>query len=216
MLSELPIKISNIKLSVKIKAISASALKNLCDESNVEYKDCVNFIIFKLAADGKNEFKYQKKNVKRLKGVKKHISPQYYTYGIFKPKCEKQEKIHTNICGLKEGQIEKAINKLQVFLKYPPENIAYEIDTVTGTTTLKHRINLREFLKNNLLDSANKIKFNPEAFPALYCTRDKITYSLFSSGCINIVGAKSREDIESKIEYILQKCLESASTKLNA
>ena len=154
--------------------------------------------------------------MKRLKGVKKHISSQCYTYGIFKPKCEKQEKIHTNICGLKEGQIEKAINKLQVFLKYPPENIPYEIDTVTGTTNLKHRINLREFLQNNLLDSANQIKFNPETFPALYCTRDKITYSLFSSGAINIVGAKSREDIESKIEYILQKCLESASTKLNA
>ena len=154
-MSELPIVISNIKLSVKIKAISASALKNLCEESNVEYKDCANFIIFKLT-DGKNEFKYQKKNVKRLKGVKKYIIPQYYTYGIFKPKCEKQEKIHTNICGLKEGQIEKAINRLQVFLKYPPENIPYEIDTVTGTTRLKHRINLREFLQNNLLDSANK------------------------------------------------------------
>ena len=212
MLSELPIEISNIKLSVKIKAISASALKNLCDESNVEYKDCVNFIILKLAADGKNEFKYQKKTVKRLKGSKK---PQYYTYGIFKPKCEKQETIHTNICGLKEGQIEKAINKLQVFLKYPPENIPYKIDTVTGTITLKHRINLRKFLQNNLLDSANKIRFNPEAFPALYCTRDNVTYSLFSTGCINVVGAKSREDIESKIDYILQKCLESASTKLN-
>ena len=158
----------------------------------------------------------RKKNVKRLKGVKKHINSQYYTYGIFKPKCEKQEIIHTNICGLKEGQIEKAINKLQVFLKYPPENIPYEIDTVTGTIKLKHRINLRKFLENNLLDSANQIRFNPEAFPALYCTRDNITYSLFSSGCINAVGAKSREDIESKIEYILKKCLESASTKINA
>ena len=73
------IEISNIKLSIKIKTISASALKNLCDESNVEYKDCVNFIIFKLAADGKNEFKYQKKNVKRLKGAKKQDRPKFYT-----------------------------------------------------------------------------------------------------------------------------------------
>ena len=214
-MSKHQIVISNIKISTKIKTISARALKNLCEESNIKYNDCSNFIIFQLEA-GKNEFKYQKKNVKRLKGAKKHDSPQFYTYSIFKPKCEKQEKVHTNICGLKEEQIEKAINKLQVFLKYPPENIPYKIDTVTGTIKLKHRINLREFLQNNLLDSANQIKFNPETFPALYCTRDKITYSLFSSGAINIVGAKSREDIESKIEYILQKCLESASTKSNA
>ena len=185
-----PIKISNIKVSVKIKTISARALKNLCDESNVKYKDVGNFIIFKLT-DEKNQFKY--------------------TYSIFGPRSKKQDKIHTNICGLKEGQIEKSIKRLQIFLNYPHENTSYEVNTVTATTKLGHNINLRHFLESNLIDSANEIKFNPEAFPALYLTRDKITYSIFSTGSVNIVGAKSREAIESKIEYISQKCLESAS-----
>ena len=190
-MSKKPIKISNIKIGVKIKTISARALKNLCEKSNVKYKDVGNFIIFKLS-DEKNKFKY--------------------TYSIFGPKYKKQEKIHTNICGLKEGQIEKSINRLQNFLNYPHENTSYEVNTVTGTIKLGHRINLRHFLESNLLDSANEIKFIPEAFPALYLTRDKITYSIFSTGSVNIVGAKSREAIESNIEYLSKICLESAST----
>ena len=190
-MSKKPIKISNIKIGVKIKTISARALKNLCEESNVKYKDVGNFIIFQLT-DEKNEFKY--------------------TYSIFGPRSKKQAKVHTNICGLKEGQIEKSIKRLEIFLNHPHENTSYEVNTVTGTVKLGHKINLRHFLQSNLLDSANEIKFIPEAFPALYLTRDKITYSIFSTGSVNIVGAKSREAIESNIEYIKQKCLESAST----
>ena len=190
-MSKKPIKISNIKIGVKIKTISARALKNLCEKSNVKYKDVGNFIIFQLS-DEKNKFKY--------------------TYSIFGPKYKKQEKIHTNICGLKEGQIEKSIKRLQNFLNYPHENISYEVNTVTGTIKLGHKINLRHFLESNLLDSANEIKFIPEAFPALYLKRDKITYSIFSTGSVNIVGAKSREAIESNIEYLSKICLESAST----
>ena len=191
-MSKKPIKISNIKIGVKIKTISARALKNLCEKSNVKYKDVGNFIIFQLS-DEKNKFQY--------------------TYSIFGPKYKKQEKVHTNICGLKEGHIQKAIYILQVFLKYPDENISYEVDTVTGTIKKEHmhKVDLRKFLKRNLSDSDNKIKFNPESFPALYCKRAKITYSIFSSGSINILGAKSKKAIESKIDYILKKCLESKS-----
>ena len=185
-----PIEISNIKISIKIKTITPHALKNLCKEHNIEYKNCGNFIIFKLS-DKNEQFTY--------------------TYSIFTPASENQEKVHTNICGLKEGHVEKAVYRLQVFLKYPHENISYQVDTVTATIRQKHKVNLRKFLKRNLSDSDNEIKFNPESFPALYCKRAKITYSIFSSGSINILGAKSKKAIESKIEYILKKCLESRS-----
>ena len=191
-MSNPPIEISNIKISIKIKTIAAHELKNLCEECNINYKNCGNFIIFKLS-DENNEFTY--------------------TYSVFTPASENQEKVHTNICGLKEGHIQKAIYTLQVFLKYPDENISYEVDTVTGTIKKEHmhKVNLRKFLKRNLSDSDNEIKFNPESFPALYCKRGKITYSIFSSGSINILGAKSKKAIESKIDYILKKCLESKS-----
>ena len=185
-----PIEISNIKISIKIKTITPHALKNLCKEHNIKYKNCGNFIIFKLS-DKNEQFTY--------------------TYSIFTPASENQEKVHTNICGLKEGHVEKAVYRLQVFLKYPHENISYQVDTVTATIRQKHKVNLRKFLKRNLSDSDNEIKFNPESFPALYCKRAKITYSIFSSGSINILGAKSKKAIESKIEYILKKCLESRS-----
>ena len=185
-----PIEISNIKISIKIKTISPHVLKNLCEEHNIEYKNCGNFIIFKLS-DKNEQFTY--------------------TYTIFTPASETQEKVHTNICRLKEGHVEKAVYRLQVFLKYPHENISYQVDTVTATIRQEHKVNLRKFLKRNLSDSDNEIKFNPESFPALYCKRAKITYSIFSSGSINILGAKSKKAIESKIEYILKKCLESRS-----
>ena len=185
-----PIRISNIKISTKIKAIKAHALKNLCEKNNVEYKNCGNFIIFQLS-DENNQ--------------------STYTYTIFMPASENQEKVHTNICGLKEGDAENAIYTLQVFLNYPHENISYDVDTVTATVKQKHKVNLRKFLKRNLSDSDNEIKFNPESFPALYCKRAKITYSIFSSGVINILGAKSKKAIESDIDYILEKCLESKS-----
>ena len=189
-MSNPPIEISNIKISIKIKTIAAHELKNLCEEHNIKYKNCGNFIIFKLS-DKNKQFTY--------------------TYSIFTPASETQEKVHTNICGLKEGHVEKAVYRLQVFLKYPHENISYQVDTVTATIRQEHKVNLRKFLKRNLSDSDNEIKFNPESFPALYCKRAKITYSIFSSGSINILGAKSKKAIESKIEYILKKCLESRS-----
>ena len=188
-----PIEISNIKISIKIKTISPHVLKNLCEEHNIEYKNCGNFIIFKLS-DKNEQFTY--------------------TYTIFTPASETQEKVHTNICGLKEGHVEKAVYRLQVFLNYPHENISYQVDTVTATIRQQHKVNLRKFLKRNLSDSDNEIKFNPESFPALYCKRAKITYSIFSSGCINILGAKSKKAIESEIDYILEKCLESKSENM--
>ena len=189
-MSRPPIKISNIKIGIKIKAIKSHVLKNLCEKHNVKYKNCGNFIIFQLS-DENNQ--------------------STYTYTIFTPASDSQEKVHTNICGLKEEGIKNAIYRLQVFLNYPHENISYDVDTVTATVKQKHKVNLRKFLKRNLSDLDNKIKFNPESFPALYCKRAKITYSIFSSGCINILGAKSKKAIESEIDYILEKCLESKS-----
>ena len=49
------------------------------------------------------------------------------------------------------------------------------------------------------------------AFPSLFLKRDNLTYAIFSSGSINIIGAKSREDIESKIDYVIEKCMECVS-----
>ena len=89
-----PIEISNIQISIKIKTISPHVLKNLCEEHNIEYKNCGNFIIFKLS-DKNEQFTY--------------------TYTIFTPASETQEKVHTNICGLKEEHVEKAIYRLRVF-----------------------------------------------------------------------------------------------------
>ena len=189
---KIPVIISNIKISVKLKSISPNTLKNLCKVSNVSFKEVSNFIIFKL----KDE-----KNCER-------------TYSIFKPNSDNQKEVHVNICGIKEGQIEESIKQLQKFLEYPLENIPYKIDTITGSVKLGHKINLRNFLHKNQGDRDNKIKFNPEIFPALFITRDKITYAVFSSGSVNTIGTKSREDIESKINYILEKCMESASKKL--
>ena len=191
-MSKVPVIISNIKISVKLKSISPNTLKNLCKISNVSYNEVSNFIIFKL----KDE-----KNCER-------------TYSIFKPNSVNQEEVHANVCGIKEGQIEESIERLQKFLEYPLENIPYKIDTITATVKLGYKVNLRNFLHKNQIDRDNKIKFNPESFPAIFITRDKITYAIFTSGSINSIGGKSREDIESKINYILEKCMESASKKL--
>ena len=201
---KIPVKISNIKISTSLKSISPTKLKSLCEDEDVEYKEHSNFIIFKLIDENPCD------------DCAKKTENCAHTYTIFKPNSKSQKKVHVNICGIKENQIDESIKKLrkfldQNFLEYHLERIPYKIDTITGTAKLGHKIILRKFLEKNQNEAGNKVKYNPEAFPSVFLTRDNITYAIFSTGSINIIGAKSREDIESKIDYVIEKCMECTS-----
>ena len=59
---------------------------------------------------------------------------------------------------------------------------------------------MRKFEEDNRYEE--DIAYNPESFPGLVIRKNKLTYIVFTSGSINIVGGKSREQIAKGIPWI--------------
>ena len=59
---------------------------------------------------------------------------------------------------------------------------------------------MKKFAKQN--QDEENISYNPESFPGLVIKKNGLTYIVFTSGSINIVGGKSREQILEGIPWI--------------
>ena len=86
-------------------------------------------------------------------------------------------------------------------LEIPLTKTDYKIDNITATIKTGHKINLRKFAKT--ADHYKEdISYNPESFPGLTIRKNKLTYTIFTTGSINIVGGKSRKQILKGIPWI--------------
>ena len=87
----------------------------------------------------------------------------------------------------------------------------YKIDNISATIELKFEISLKQlndylYSKHNISTEYKKdnVYYNPEIFSGLIYPMEnpKLTAFIFSSGKINFVGAKERNNIYKALEYI--------------
>ena len=179
------VNLSNYKLSAKLKPITQKNLECLCLSKGIYYKKYSNFICFNLLTKRK-----------------------YFAYTIWKKaECLKKDQsqnntVHWNITKVEKGEIRKSIRYLQKFLNIPVEKISYQIDNITASIKVNHKINLKKFIHENPNLQGN-ITYNPEKFPGLRVKRKKLTYILFTSGSIVIVGGKSKAQILNGIPWVM-------------
>ena len=188
--------ISNLKLSTKVNPMTIDELEQLCLNKDILYDKFDNFICF---------------NIKRKKtrSIKNPEKLDHFAYSIWKKaECLKNNKwnpafnnkSHCNISKVKENEIGKCLRKLKRFLDISTEKIKYKIDNITATIKTDHKINLKKFEKQNRYKE--NISYNPERFPGLVIKKNNLTYIVFTSGSINIVGGKSRKQILEGIPWI--------------
>ena len=182
-------KISNVKISVKIRPVSLEKIEILCSESNFVYKKKQNFICFKVL-DEESDFVYT--IFKKSNCLKKRESVD---------SSEDSNLQHCNVTKIKQQkEIELSLSRLLKFLEYPHEKLSYTIDNITAHGKLKYKINLRKLMLEN--SDTNIISYNPEKFPGLRLKRSKLTYMIFTSGSYTILGGKSEDQIKSDIPWI--------------
>ena len=188
--------LSNFKLSIKLESISIHRIEQLCLNKDIKHKKYSNFICFKI--------------YRRYKRCRKDpTKPDHFSYSIWKKAEVFRDKnsndidsneCHCNISKVEENEIAKSIRKLLRFLEIPLTKTDYNIDNITATIKTGHKINLRKFEEINRYEE--NINYNPEAFPGLVIRKDSLTYIIFTSGSINIVGGKSKEQILKGIPWI--------------
>ena len=194
------VNFSNFKLSIYLNAITLKKLEELFLNKDIFYEKYSNYICFII---------YRKRKRSRKNPLKK----DYFSYSIWKKaECLKNcgsianqsDTIHCNITKVGEkGEINKAIRKLQKLLEIPVIKTKYQIDNITATIKVGHKINLKKFEQQNRY--IEDIDYNPETFPGLKITKNNLTYVLFTSGSINIVGGKSKKQIWEGIPWIKSK-----------
>ena len=105
------------------------------------------------------------------------------------------KKYHLNITGIKSPKLVPNVIKW-IFTTYCSEHtfelLCCKIDNITASFNLGYTVSL-----SNLALQLNSSKYNPERFHAVYFKTDKGTAVIFSSGKINIVGAKSEAGVMS-------------------
>ena len=188
--------LSNFKLSTKLESISLRHIEQLCLNRDIDYNKFTNFICFKI---------YRRR--KRCRKDPKKFD--HFSYSIWK-KAEvfrnknsnviHNNKSHCNISKVEEKEIAKSIRKLLRFLEIPLTKTDYNIDNITATIKIGYKINLRKFEEINRYKE--NISYNPESFPGLMVRKNGLTYIIFTSGSINIVGGKTREQILKGIPWI--------------
>ena len=186
--------LSNFKISTKLESTSIKHVEELCLNKDISYKKFSNYICFKI-------YRKRKRNRKDPKKL------DHFSYSIWKKaECFRNkdsisnDKNHCNISKVEENEIGKSLRKLQRFLRIPLKKPDYNVDNITATIKTGYKINLRKFEEDNRYEE--DIAYNPESFPGLVIRKNKLTYIVFTSGSINIVGGKSREQITKGIPWI--------------
>ena len=188
--------LSNFKISTKLKSLTLNYIQQQCLNKDIVHKRYSNYICFEI-----------KRKKKRLK--KNPKEPDYFAYSIWKkneclkindPSDTRSKTLQCNVTKIKKNEIEKCLRKLERLLRFPIEKTNYTVDNITATIYVGFKINLRKFEKQT--SCTEDVRYNPERFPGLVIKKNKLTYVVFSSGAINIVGGKSKEQILKGLPWI--------------
>ena len=120
------------------------------------------------------------------------IIKNLFSITIFK---NPNERYQLNVTGIKSIKLVPDVIKwiFSIYCsEYTFELLCCKIDNITACFNLGYTISL-----SNLALQLTSSKYNPERFHAVYFKNDKGTAVIFSSGKINIVGAKSELDVMS-------------------
>ena len=105
------------------------------------------------------------------------------------------KKYHLNVTGIKSPKLVPNVIKW-IFDTYCSEDtfefICFIIDNIAASFNLGYSVSL-----SDLVLQLTPSKYSPERFHAVYFKTDKDTAVIFSSGKINIVGAKSEVGVMS-------------------
>ena len=169
-------------------------LEELFLNKDIFYEKYSNYICFVIERKRKRQRKHPEKK-------------DYFSYSIWKNSLvDSSDTIHVNITKVEDkGEIHKAIRKLQKLLEIPVIKTKYQVDNITATIKVGHTINLKKFERQNRY--IKDIDYNPETFPGLKISNNNLTYVLFTSGSINIVGGKSKKQVFEGIPWIKSKIL---------
>ena len=179
------LKISNVKLSVKIAELSLSDVENICKTKNLDFKRYNNFIVL------------------RLKGI---------TYIIFKARLLKNSdksdtrNQHVNITVSDLAKIDESIQKLMVILEQNADLIvSKKIDNITASGCLGKSIDIQKFL-SIAEDISKNVSYNPERFPSLFISHGRCKILLFKNGKLVILASRSIKEAEEAFLWISSRC----------
>ena len=168
-------KITNIKVSIKIKSVCLDTVQNILESSNIKNNNYGNFIVVK----------------------------NKYTFIIFKQ--GKQNNNHINITNIKSFEdISDAIKLLQqILVDTIVEEKTLKIDNITASIDILKPVDLISTSK--IFERFSKVSYNTEKFPGLFAKYLIGTLIVFHTGKCIVIGAKTKKDIEclvSNLAYI--------------
>ena len=145
---------------------------------------CAPFSVFIGTAKKRMVIFKQQRNIFIIKDL--------YSITLFK---KPTKQYHLNVTGIKSLKLVPGVIKW-IFDIYCSEHtfelFCCKTDNITACFNLGYTISL-----SNLALQLTSSKYNPERFHAVYFKNDKGTAVIFSSGKVNIVGAKSELDVMS-------------------
>ena len=176
--------IHNYKLSIKIPCIELSILEKAFPGKKKVYR---NYFV---------------------------TSDNNYSFTFFKHCSQKNhsKNQHLNVTSIKKNDdIPDVINHLSTRINIPKEHITYKIDNVSATLQLEKPLDIEKF---QFLNQDLKMQYNNEKFPGLFIKKKQqnnvhakaATFILFTSGKINIVGARSLEAVEESARWVTERC----------
>ena len=173
------IKIHNIKVSAKVPDTDLIRVEEELVERNIKHKRHNNFLVIN----------------------------KTYTYTLFKRCRQKLRLQHCNITKCKFETINDAVLELTDIISCTKHDIKIiDVDNITATFNLNHHVDLNTFLIINDHIS-NLTDYNAEVFPGVWITTPFGKTSLFRSGTLVMVGARSLKQVTSMKMWVMQKCV---------
>jgi TATA-box binding protein (TBP) (component of TFIID and TFIIIB) len=190
-MEELPkIRVTNVKISVKIPTIKLVDVIQKCKNRDLKVKIFPSFIVI-----------YSN-----------------FIFTLFKKGKKKMQ--HVNITKCSMDNVKEAMDELRYLTNFHhPLILGHIVDNISASTTMPKMsleppqsqsddsIDLESFVNSSEHTPDHVLTLNTETFPGLFIRSKNCTAILFRSGKVNFVGAKKLIDIENLLKWIaIREC----------
>jgi TATA-box binding protein (TBP) (component of TFIID and TFIIIB) len=187
------IRVTNVKISVKIPTTRLEDVIQRCNRRNLRVKIFPSFIVV-----------YSK-----------------FIYTLFK-KGKKQQHVNITKCSMDNvaeamEDLEYFTCQHNLFLHHTVDNISASstIPKILSDSD-PYAIDLETFINASTHTPEYVLTLNTESFPGLFIRSKNCTAILFRSGKVNFVGAKNVRDIEDLLRWITKRECFSRSEQVNS
>jgi TATA-box binding protein (TBP) (component of TFIID and TFIIIB) len=189
-MEELPkIRVTNVKISVKIPTIKLVDVIQKCKNRDLKVKIFPSFIVI-----------YSN-----------------FIFTLFKKGKKKMQ--HVNITKCSMDNVKEAMDELRYLTNFHHPYMGHIVDNISASTTMPKMplepsqsifddsIDLESFVNSSEHTPDHVLTLNTETFPGLFIRSKNCTAILFRSGKVNFVGAKKLIDIENLLKWIaIREC----------